>query len=116
MSDYVAFEAPAWLWLFACAALLAAGVALGALAAYALRIARALDRIDDYEELAAPRADVETAFAAVHARLAKLEAPEPIPVRLEPPATIRNSAPPSIELPANGETSPGFAWHTRIAS
>ena len=114
MDSYVAFEAPAWLWIGACLALLAAGVALGALAAYALRIARALDRIDDYEDLAAPRADVETAFAAVHTRLAKLEAPEPLPVRIEPPATVRDLAP--VELPADGDTLPPGSWFTRIAS
>ena len=114
MTDYIAFEAPAWLWFLACAALLVAGVAFGALAAYVLRIRQALDRIDDYEALAAPRADVQRAFAAVDERLSRLEKPEPLPVRIEAPSTICDSKP--IELPPDGDTSPGFPWYTSVRS
>lgn len=89
MTDYIAFEAPAWLFLLACCALLAAGVAFGALAAYVLRIRHALDRIDDYEVLAAPRVDVQRAFAKVDERLSRLEWPEPLPVRTEALMTAR---------------------------
>ena len=112
MTDYIAFEAPAWLWFLACFALLMAGVAFGALAAEVLRIRQALDRIDDYEALAAPRADVQRAFAKVEERLSRLEAPEPFPVRIEGPSTIRDSKP--IELPPDGDTSPGFPWYTSV--
>ena len=112
MTDYIAFEAPAWLWFLACAALLVAGVAFGALAAYVLRIRQALDRIDDYEALAAPRADVQRAFAAVDERLSRLEKLEPLPVRPDAPPTIRDTEP--IELPPDGDTSPGFPWYTSV--
>lgn len=95
MTDYIAFEAPAWLWFLACAALLVAGVAFGALTAYVLRIRQALDRIDDYEALAAPRADVQRAFAAVDERLSRLEKPEPFPMRTEAPLTIHDDEPPT---------------------
>ena len=95
MTDYIAFEAPAWLWFLACFALLMAGVAFGALAAEVLRIRQALDRIDDYEALAASRADVQRAFAAVDERLSRLEKPEPLPVRIEAPLTIQDSEPPT---------------------
>ena len=114
MTDYIAFGAPAWLWFLACAALLVAGVAFGALAAYVLRIRQALDRIDDYEALAAPRADVQRAFAAVDERLSRLEKPEPLPVRIDAPQTIRVTKP--IELPPDGDTSPGFPWYTSVRS
>jgi hypothetical protein len=98
MTSYIAFEAPAWLWILACFALFAAGIAFGALAAYALRIAR--------------EPDVEREFGAVHERLAKLEAPEPIPVRLEAPATIREEP---IELLADGDTLPPVPWYTQVS-
>ena len=81
MTDYIAFEAPAWLWCLACMALLVAGVAFGALAAYVLRIRQALDRIDDYE--------------ALDERLSRLEKPEPLPVRIEAPLTIQDDEPPT---------------------
>ena len=77
MGDYVALEAPAWLWILACFALLAAGIAFGALAAYTLQIARARSVAPDTRDT--------------------IPAP-----------------PPSIELPLDGDTSPGFAWHTRV--
>ena len=99
MTDYIAFEAPAWLWCLTCMALLVAGVAFGALAAYALRIRQALDRIDDYEALAAPRADVQRAFAKVDERLSRLEKPEPLPVRIEAPSTIHDESPTRTILP-----------------
>lgn len=95
MTDYIAFEAPAWLFLLACCALLAVGVAFGALAAYVLRIRHALDRIDDYEAVAAPRVDVQRAFAKVGERLSRLEKPEPLPVRIEAPSTIRDDNEPT---------------------
>ena len=112
MTDHIAFEAPAWLWCLACAALLVAGIAFGALAAYVLRIRQALDRIDDYEALAAPRADVQRAFAKVDERLSRLEKPEPLPVRIDAPQTIRDTKP--IELPPDGDTSPAFPWYTLV--
>ncbi len=86
MTDYIAFEAPAWLFLLACCALLAAGVAFGALAAHVLRICR---------EGAAPRVDVQRAFAKVDERLSRLEKPEPLPVRIEAPSTIRDDNEPT---------------------
>ena len=95
MTDYIAFDAPVWLWCLACMALLVAGVAFGSLAAYVLRIRQALDRIDDYEALAAPRADVQRAFAAVDERLSRLEKLEPLPVRIEAPLTICDDEPPT---------------------
>jgi len=95
MTDYIAFEAPAWLWCLACMALLVAGVAFGALAAYVLRIRQALDRIDDYEALAAPRADVQRAFAKVDERLSRLEKPEPLRVESVAPLTIQDDEPPT---------------------
>lgn len=110
MAPYVALEAPAWLWILSCLALLIAGIAFGALAAYALRIRFALDKIDDYEVNAAMRADVIREFGAVHERLARLERPEPIPVRLESPGKARE--PSSIELPADRDTRPCLPWHT----
>lgn len=113
MTEYVAFEGPAWLWILACFALLAAGIAFGALGAYALRIRFALDRIDDYEDIAATRVDVEREFGAVRARLALLESPEPLPVRIGPPATERD--PLSTELEAEGDTMPSLCWHTYVA-
>lgn len=114
MTDYIAFEAPAWLWCLACATLLVAGIAFGALAAYALRIRFALDKIDEYEDKAASRVDVQRRFAEVDMRIAKLEAPEPIPVRLEAPPTIQE--PTSIELPEDTGVHPCFPWHTRTGA
>ena len=112
MTDNVFFDAPAWIWILACLALLVAGIAFGALAAYALRIRFALDKIDDYEENAAMRIDVEREFGAVRERLARLERPEPIPVRLEAPATIRE--PLSIELAEDTDVHPCLPWHTHV--
>ena len=67
MTDYIAFEAPAWLGASRVPPFLWQ-VSLWSLAAYVLRIRQALDRIDDYEALAAPRADVQRAFAKVDER------------------------------------------------
>jgi hypothetical protein len=44
MNSYIAFEAPAWLWILASFALVAAGLAFGALAAYAIGVGREVKR------------------------------------------------------------------------
>jgi hypothetical protein len=113
MTDYIALEAPAWAWIGACLTLLVAGLAFGALAAYALRIAAALDRIDDYEDIAAKKSDVQREFAEVHGRLDRLERPEPQPIRYEPPATLKEPA--SVELSENTDVHPCLPWHTHVS-
>jgi hypothetical protein len=118
MNSYVAIEGPAWLWILASFALLAAGLAFGALGVYVLRIRFALDKIDAYEEKAAVRVDVQRELGVVHERLAKrealepLEPLEPIPVRINPPATI--PAPVSIELDPDTDVHPCLPWHTPV--
>jgi hypothetical protein len=114
MTDYAAFEAPVYLWILACASLVVVGLAFGALAAYVLRIRFALDKIDDYEATAASRVDVQRELVAVHERLARLEKPEPIPVRYEPPVTLRDEA--SIELSEDTDVHPCLPWHTSVRS
>ena len=112
MNSYIALEAPAWLWILSAFALLASGLAFGTLGAYVLRIRLALDKIDDYEEKAAVRVDVQREFGVVYERLTKLEEHEPLPVHTTPPATIPDPA--SIELPEDTDVLPCLPWHTRV--
>lgn len=107
--DSVALIGPAWLWILAALILLFLGIVMGALACYALKVAAALDRVDD---LAAKRSDVIVEFSRLQNRIAALEAPEPLPVRHEPPATIRE--PLSIELPEDTDVHPCLPWHTSV--
>lgn len=91
MTDYFAAEGPAWLWILATFLLFAFGLIIGALAYYVLGVA--------------PRREMR----ALGERIRKLEAPEPIEVRYEPPDTILEA---SREVGEQGDTSPGFQWHT----
>lgn len=70
--DYVAFEAPAWLWIGAIATLFAFGGACGALLYWALGLRHTLNRLDEYEENTAAKADVERELAAIREELARV--------------------------------------------
>lgn len=91
MDDYVAAEGPPWVWILATFLLFAVAFALGALACYVLAVA--------------PRREIR----ALDRRLRLLEAPEPIEVRYEPPATILEA---SRETGEHSDTNPCFPWHT----
>ena len=91
MGDYVAFEGPAWLWILACFLLFTPGLVIGALACHVLGVASRKE------------------IRALGERIRKLEAPEPFPVRYEPPDTILEA---SREIGEQRDTRPCSPWHT----
>jgi hypothetical protein len=112
MSESIAFIAPAWVWILSMLGLLSFGVLMGALLWHVLKVSTALA---EYEDKAAAREDVERELGALHVRVARLERPEPYPVRYDPPATALDSKPPTQVLRAEGDTLPPGPWVTHVA-
>lgn len=73
MTDYIALEAPAWLWLASIFGLIAIGGACIGLLVYALGLRQHIRRQDAYEERIATVDHVDTIAASLHKRVTKLE-------------------------------------------
>ena len=74
MSDYIAAEGPAWVWIATVLGLLLFGVVMGALLWHALGIRHLLRRQNEHESNVALVSEVDAIALALHKRIADNEA------------------------------------------